>query len=148
MEKPMNKKYNNHASMNDINVTIDGNISGQVAVGQNINQSKTEVHSSITAQEMEELRELFVQLRSKVESETLADKKDAALERVDELEQAITDKKPDLSTMEYVRNWFVKNLPEVAGAVVSIVVHPIVGRLVEVTGDALTADFKMRFGVE
>ncbi len=97
---------------------------------------------------MEELRQLLDQLRSKVESETPADKKDATLERVKELEQAVTDKKPDLSTMEYVRNWFVKNLPGVAGAVVSVVVHPIVGRLVEAAGDALTSDFKKRFGAE
>jgi len=144
----MNKNQSDPTSKNNIHVTIDGNISGQVAVGRNINQSKIEVHSSVTSQEMEELRELIAQLRNKVESETPADKKDAALERVDELEQAVTDKKPDLSTMEYVRNWFVKNLPGVAGAVVSIVVHPIVGRLVEAAGDALTADFKMRFGAE
>ena len=103
------------------------------------------MHSWVTAQEMEELRQLLAQLRSKVEAETPVDKKNAALEHVNELEQAITDKKPDLSTMEYVRNWFVKNLPGVAGAVVSIVVHPIVGKLVEVAGDALTADFKKRF---
>ncbi len=142
----MNKKKNGHTSRSDINVTIDGNISGQVAVGQNINQTQTVVHSSVTSQEMDELRGLLAQLRTKVESETPAEQKDAALERVDELELAVTDKKPDLSTMEYVRNWFVKNLPGVAGAVVSIVVHPIVGKLVEAAGDALTSDFKKRFG--
>lgn len=139
---------NKSRSNQTISANITGDISGQVAVGQNISQSKTEVHSSVTSQEMEELRGLLAQLRSKVETETPADKKDAALERVDELEQAITDKKPDLSTMEYVRNWFVRNLPGVAGAVVSIVVHPIVGKLVEAAGDALTSDFKKRFGAE
>lgn len=139
---------NKNKSKQGISANITGNVSGQVAVGQNINQSKTEVHSSVTSQEMEELRQLLAQLRSKVESETPADKKDAALERVNELEQAVTDEKPDLSTMEYVRNWFVKNLPGVAGAVVSIVVHPIVGKLVEAAGDALTSDFKKRFGAE
>ena len=141
----MNKKQSDNTSESGINVTIDGNISGQVAVGQNINQSKIETYSSVTPQEMEELRQLLVQLRSKVESEIPADKKAAALERVNELEQAVTEKKPDLSTMEYVRNWFVKNAPGVAGAVESVVVHPIVGRLVEAAGDALTADFKKRF---
>jgi len=143
----MNKNQNDSASSNAINVTIDGDISGQVAVGQNINQAKTEIHSAVTSQELEELRGLLAQLRNKVEAETPADKKEAALERVNELEQAITDQKPDLSTMEYVRNWFVKNLPGVAGAVVSIVVHPIVGKLVEAAGDALTSDFQKRFGI-
>jgi hypothetical protein len=97
---------------------------------------------------MEELRQLLAQLRTKVEFETPVDIKDAALERVNELEQAVTGQKPDLSTMEYVRNWFVKNAPSMAGAVVSVVVHPIVGRLVEAAGDALASDFKKRFELE
>jgi len=42
---------------------------------------------------------------------------------VDKLEQAITERKPDLSTMEYVRNWFGKHIPGLAGAVVSVVVR-------------------------
>ena len=139
---------NKSKSTQTISANITGDISGQVAVGQNINQSKTEVHSAVTPQEMEELRQLLAQLRSKVESEMPADKKEAALERVDELEQAVVEKKPDLSTIEYVRNWFVKNAPGVAGSIVSVVVHPVVGRLVEAAGDALTSDFKKRFELE
>jgi hypothetical protein len=50
--------------------------------------------------------------------------------------------------MEYVKRWFVKNLPGLAGAVTSIVVHPIVGKLVEAAGDALAAEFRRRFGGE
>ena len=74
------------------------------------------------------------------------EKKDAALERVDELEEAITAQEPDLPTMEYVKRWFVRNLPDLAGAVTSVVVHPIVGKLVEAAGDALAAEFRRRFG--
>jgi len=139
----MNKKDKPDQS---VSANISGDVSGQVAVGQNINQSKTEIHRAGTTAEMQELRQMLAQLKSQVESEAPADKKESALERVDELEQAITEKKPDLSTMEYVRNWFVKNLPGMAGAVVSVVVHPIVGKLVEAAGDELTADFKKRFG--
>jgi hypothetical protein len=50
--------------------------------------------------------------------------------------------------MEYVRNWFVKNLPSVAGSVVSLIVHPLVGKLVEVGGDAMATTFRKRFGIE
>lgn len=89
---------------------------------------------------------MLAQLKSQVEAEAPADKKAAALERVDELEQAITEKKPDLSTMEYVKNWFGKHIPGLAGAVVSVVVHPIVGKLVEAAGDMLSIDFRKRFG--
>jgi hypothetical protein len=129
-----------------VSANITGDVSGQVAVGQNINQSRTEVHRAVTGDEMQELRQMLAQLKSKVEAEAPDDKKNAALERVDELGQAITEKKPDLSTMEYVKNWFGKNAPSLAGSVVSVVVHPIVGKLVEAAGDVLTADFKKRFG--
>ncbi len=141
----MNKKDKPDQS---ISANINGDVSGQVAVGQNISQSKTEIQRAVTTEEMQELRQMLAQLKSQVESEAPADKKDAALERVDELEQAITEKKPDLSTMEYVKNWFVKNLPGMAGAVVSVVVHPIVGRLVEAAGDELTAAFRKKFAAK
>ena len=48
--------------------------------------------------------------------------------------------------MEYVRNWFVKNLHGLAGVVTSVIVHPIVGKLVEASGDALVGEFCRRFG--
>jgi|SRR5688572_15142452 len=139
----MSNKMNPNQS---ISASITGDVSGQVAVGQNINQSRSEIQRSVTSAEMQELEQILAQLKSRVEAEAPAEKKEAALERVDELEQAITEKKPDLSTMEYVKNWFGKNAPGLAGAVVSVVVHPIVGKLVEAAGDMLTADFRKRFG--
>jgi hypothetical protein len=48
--------------------------------------------------------------------------------------------------MEYVRDWFAKNIPTMAGAVTAVVVNPIVGRLVQAGGDTLVADFNRRFG--
>jgi hypothetical protein len=36
----------------------------------------------------------------------------------------------------------------VAGSVVGLIVHPLVGKLVEVGGDALADSFRKRFGVE
>ncbi len=129
-----------------IQVTVGGDVSGQLAAGQNIKQVFTKTTGKVTKAELEELHQLLATLRSKVEAEAQPDKKDAALERVEELEQAVADKKPDLSTMEYVRNWFIKNLPGLAGAVTSVVVHPIVGKLVEAGGDALVGEFRRRFG--
>ena len=77
-----------------IRATINGNVNGQVAVGQNIIQSYTDVHQGLTG----------------------AEKRASALERVEELEQAITEKKPNLWTMEYVKKWFGKHIPGLAGA--------------------------------
>ena len=136
------------ASGDDIRATISGDASGQVAVGKNITQTQSigEAPPAVTEAELEELRQLFVELKERVEAESPADKRDAALERVEELEESIVAEEPDLTTMEYVKRWFGKNLPGLAGAVTSIVVHPIVGKLVEVAGDALAAEFRRRFG--
>ena len=68
-------------------------------------------------------------------AEAPPEKKDAALEWVEELGEALTAGELDLTTMEYVKRWFVKNLPGLAEAVTSVVVHPIVGKLAEAAGD-------------
>jgi hypothetical protein len=128
-----------------IHATINGDVSGQIALGDNNSQSQTQVMTPVPHVDIHELQQIFSQLKSRIEAEAPADKKDAALERVDELEQAIQEKEPDLSTMEYVKTWFGKNMPGLAGAVVSVVVHPIVGKLVEAAGDAIAAEFKLRF---
>ena len=132
-------------SAHGIQVTVGGDVSGQVAAGENIVQMST-TPREVSEAEAEEFRQLLATLRSKIETEAQPEKKDAALERVGELEQAIAEKKPDLSTMEYVKNWLVKNLPGLAGTVTSVVVHPIVGKLVEAGGDALVEEFRRRFG--
>jgi formate dehydrogenase maturation protein FdhE len=133
-----------------INATV-GNVSdhSQVAVGHHIEQSQ--VHGAppvMTEAEMVQLRQMFEELRTKIAQEAPPAEKDKALERVDELQEAVTAREPDLTTMEYVRNWFVKNLPSVAGSVVSLIVHPLVGKLVEVGGDAMATTFRKRFGIE
>jgi hypothetical protein len=133
-------------STQGIQLRVDGDVSGQVAAGENITQMSTSATSKVTEAELEELHQLLATLRAKVEVQAQSDKKNVALERVGELEQAISEKKPDLSAMENVRNWFVKNLPGLAGAVTSVVVHPIVGKLVEAGGDALVGEFRRRFG--
>jgi hypothetical protein len=97
---------------------------------------------------MAQLQQMFADLRAKIEQDVPPEEKEKALERVDELKEAVTAKKPDLTTMEYVKNWFGKNLPSVAGSVVGLIVHPLVGKLVEVGGEALASTFRKRFGVE
>jgi hypothetical protein len=128
-----------------INVNISGDVSGQIVVGNNNSVTKSIQNASVTPAELVELRKLLADLRSKVRAQAAPDKKDAALEKVAELEQAVLEEKPDLSTMEYVKNWFGKHLPGLAGTVVGIFVHPVVGKLVEAAGDAVAEDFKRRF---
>lgn len=137
-------------SGDNISATI-GDVSdrSQVAVGHHIEQSQ--VHGAppvMTEEEMVQLRQMFEDLKAKIAQDVPPAEKEKALERVDELQEAVIAKEPDLTTMEYVRNWFVKNLPSVAGSVVGLIVHPLVGKLVEVGGDALASTFRQRFGIE
>jgi len=133
-----------------IGASISGDVSGQVAIGKGISQAQSigTVRPEVTEADLAELRQALADLQAQVAAKAPPEKKDAALERVGELEEAITAKEPDLTTMEYVKRWFVKNLPGLAGAVTSVVVHPIVGKLVEAAGDALTAEFRRRFSTE
>jgi hypothetical protein len=101
---------------------------------------------ALTDAEREELRAAFAALEARVAAEAPPEQRDAALERVGELEEAVTAAEPDLSTMEYVRRWFGKHLPGLAGSVVGLVVHPIVGKLVEAAGETVAAEFRRRFG--
>ena len=74
-----------------------------------------------------------------------AELRDGALERAQELEEAVMSDEPDLSTMDYVKKWFVKHLPGLAGTVTGLVIHPIVGKLVGAAGDKLVAEFREKF---
>jgi hypothetical protein len=140
---------NEKKSGDQIRATV-GNVGNrsQVAVGKDIAQQQTHgAAAQLTPAEMAQLHSMFDDLRTKVEQEAPPEEKEKALERVDELKEAVTAKKPDLTTMQYVKNWFGKHLPALAGSVVSVIVHPLVGKLVEAGGEALTAAFRNRFGV-
>jgi hypothetical protein len=136
----------NPQTNNRISATITGPVSGQVAVGNHISQVSTRVEAGQPSPaELAVLRQLLAELKQRVVAEAPPEKQPAALERVAELEEAITAEEPDLSTMEYVKGWFARQLPGLAGAVVSVIVNPIVGKLVESAGDMLAGEFRRRF---
>jgi hypothetical protein len=129
---------------------INGAGGGQMIIGNNNVQIVQNVRSgaSLSVQERQTLQEEFAALRDLISLEAHSDSKSTALERASELERALLESQPDpkmLTKMEYIRDWFVDNLPGIAGVVGGLVVHPLVGRLVEAGGDALVAEFKRRF---
>jgi hypothetical protein len=117
----------------------------QVAVGKGITQ--TQSYGAVTAEDIAQLQQMFDELKARIEQEVEPAEKEKALERVDELKEAVTAKEPDLTTVEYVKNWFGKNVPSVASSVVDLIVHPLVGKFVAAGGKALAATFRERFGV-
>ena len=142
------KKPQQSSRKSSLEAKIYGSVSGQIAIGENITQTQSvqPVGVRVTDEDFENLRNLIMDLKKQIVSTETAEMQESALEKVSELEGAITAETPDLTTMEYVRNWFVKNVPQLAGAVTSLVVNPIVGKLVEAAGETVAQEFKRRFG--
>jgi hypothetical protein len=129
-----------------IQATIGDN-AHQVAVGKDIVQQQHIGGSvEITETDLEQVRQLFTELKQQIEQVAPPEKKSAAMERVSELENELASKKPTLTTFEYVRNWFGKNLPSLLGAVTSVLVNPIVGKVVEAAGEIAAGELKRHFG--
>ncbi len=129
--------------------TVSGSVSnvsgGQVAIGRTVNQtSTTVVPQGPSEADLAGLLRQFEAVRSQVLDDP--DTPDAAADKLDELKAAVTADEPELSTMEYVRDWFGKNAPKFAGAVAALVVNPVVGALVGAAGETLAAEFERRFG--
>jgi hypothetical protein len=128
-------------------VKVGGSVSGQMAVGSGINQTWTTAAAEpLTAVDLVELNRLLEELGATVAAEAPPESRDAALERVDELGKALDPAKPRVHTLAAVRDWFVDHLPKLAGAVTSVIVNPLVGRLVEAAGDVASRQFTEFFG--
>lgn len=95
--------------------------------------------------QVDDLAALFAGLSKTVQEQAPAEKKPEAMQKVAELKSAIQSGKPDVNRMESVLDWFKKYVPQLAGAVTSVIVNPIVGRLVEAAGDAVVEAFRRRF---
>ncbi len=124
-----------------ISGNITGDVSGQVAVGKNVTQTQhIGPREQLTDAEHAELQELFASLKAQVAAEVPDDRKGPALERVEEFEEALTAGEPDLATAHYVKRWFLKRLPTVAGLITGVLVNPVVGKLVQSAGDVAAAE--------
>jgi hypothetical protein len=127
----------------NINSSVGGSVQGQYAVGKNITQTQV-TGGALTAEEQTQVASLFADLRALVGAQAPPELRAGAEERVGELEEAVTAETPDVTTIEYVKRWFARNLPKIAGSVTALLVHPLVGRLVEAGGDALVGELGER----
>jgi hypothetical protein len=143
---PSKKKTTPTTNTGDvINATIGDNAS-QVAVGKNIHQQQASGAAQISEGDLKQIQALFENFKKQIEQQAPPDKKAAAVERVDELQQEIVSGKPELTTIDYVKRWFGKNLPGLLGGVTSLVVNPLVGKVVEAASGMAAAEIKRRFG--
>jgi hypothetical protein len=138
----MAKERSDMGTGDTISAQITGAVSGQVAVGKRIAQQQTTGAADVTPDELAQLRQAFADLRADVAAQAPPERQAAAVERVEELEQAVLAEEPDVTTIAYVGRWFKTNLPGLAGAITGIVVHPVVGRIVGAAGNAIAAELR------
>lgn len=132
----------------EIHGVVTGTVSGPVAIGKHIRQTQSvgTMDVRVSDAELDELRQEFAGLRRQVAEAAPPEARDRALAMVDELERDTVSEKPKPITMRYVRDWFAENAPKLAGAVTGLVVHPIVGKLVEAAGEAVAGEFRQLLG--
>ena len=127
----------------DARIRIGGDASGQIAVGNRIAQTSTRIErGTITEVELTQLRTLLDDLRARVAAEAPPERRAGAVERVDELAEAITAEQPDIGTVRYVLHWFRDKVGPLAGAVRDLVLNPLVAKVVGVAGDVAAKDFE------
>lgn len=128
------------------NVVQIGTISGgQVSLGVGSRPPSEPTRPQIESH-LAVVREQLRQLKTQVAAEAPADKKTAALERLDELSEALIASPPDLDTLAYVKSWFGKNIPALAEAVIVVIAHPSVRQLMAAAGEVVAAEYRRRFG--
>ena len=125
-------------------VRINGDVTGQVAVGNDIRQNIEQFNRTeqVTDLELASLHALIADLRAQVEADAPVECRESALERIDELAEAVTGEEPEVGTARYVMSWFRKKVPALAGAVRTLILNPLVSRVVGAAGDVAAADFQ------
>jgi hypothetical protein len=86
------------------------------------------------------LQNLFASLRELVGAQAPAELRGQAVAHVEELEQSVIADRPDTNKIESIKRWFRDHLPALAGAVVSVIVHPLVGSIVAAAGERIAND--------
>ena len=126
-------------STGKFNIHIGDVSQSQVVIGD---YNTVTQKAGLSPEEAAKLRGLFEELRSSVEEEAPPERRGEAVAQAEELERAVVSERPDVGRVRNVLRWFRDNAPQLAGAVVSVVVNPLVGKAVEGAGEAIAGQFK------
>jgi hypothetical protein len=116
------------------NISFGNVTSSQIVTGDYNRVAQT---VGLTPQDVAALRSVFDDLRSAVSADLPPERHEEALAEVGELERALVAEQPDPGRVRRVLQWFRDHAPELAGTVASVVVSPLVGKVVEGAGEAV-----------
>jgi hypothetical protein len=131
-----------------VSISVGGNNLGAIWSGnQNrvIINTKTGAATTLSPGDIRELSATMTSLRDQIVAQVPLAQRDAALQQVDKLQEAILPQ-PKVGRMAEVRDWFVKNAPAVLGAVTAVFTNPVIGKVVEAAGEMAASAFRKRFG--
>jgi hypothetical protein len=120
-------------------ISIENISDSQVVVGD-YNTVSQKV--GLSPDEVERLRGAFAGMRATVEAQAPAERRAEALAQAAELERAVVAEEPDPGRVRTALRWFRDNLPELAGAVTTVLVNPLVGKVVTSAGEAVAGQFR------
>jgi hypothetical protein len=121
------------------NIQIGSVSQSQIVTGDYATVSQ---HVGLSPAEVDELRGTFDALKRDVAASVPPEQRDEALAQAAEVEAAVVAAEPDPSRFKRALAWFREHAPQIAGSVASIVVTPIVGKVVETAGEAVAARFR------
>ncbi|MDF5754346.1 hypothetical protein [Spongiactinospora sp. TRM90649] len=126
---------------------MGGDLSGQVVAGDRnvVTWNQVKPDNVDIARQLSELRAVLDELRAKVTAEGGVES-ETGLQKIDELEEAISADEPDLATVEHVDGWFRRKMPALATKVNTILLGPLVASVIAAGGAALVAEFTRRLG--
>jgi hypothetical protein len=131
-----------------ISISVGGSNYGALWAGdQNrvIVNAKTGATTTLTPEDVRGLSDALNTLRDRIASEAPPGRREEALAQVAELQSAILPQ-PKVNRMREVRDWFVKHLPSMLGAVTTVFINPILGKVVEASGEMAATAFRNHFG--
>jgi hypothetical protein len=99
-------------------------------------------HVGLAPEDVEALRGTFADMKAAVAAQAPAEQREEALKQAAELEHAVVATRPDPSRARRAIRWFRDHLPQLAGTVTSVLVNPIVGKVVSAAGDAVAKEFR------
>ena len=120
----------------------------QVGIGKGITQTSISITPQLSSEELAEVSRMFATLREQLAALDIPQsKKLTGQELASELEKELTktDGAPDGNAIKFLGSWLLDNIPAMAGTITGIFASPIVGKLVEASGDLAKRWMKERF---
>ena len=132
-------------------------VGGDVIVGNAPNSKNTIIGKDIKNIKFNEggmkieidiLNEELDKLKTQIHAQASIEKRELAVDLIDEFETNISLGKPIVGIMQKTKKWFLKHLPSFAGRLIRIFGNPILGKIVKSTGEIAADEFKRLFGEE